>query len=155
MKFTALMLVLLLSLSACTREESAGSAATAAPETAGITADTSGARGNPGAAQATAPAGRIALALKDVQVTLTDSGIDMTATLPPGEAVFNVTNAGTAEHSFAIEGSGVVKKLDRSLQPGQSSKLQLGLGAGTYTIYCPVADHQRSGTTLQLTVRQP
>lgn len=66
---------------------------------------------------------------------------------------FNVTNRSTHEHSFEVEGEGLEKALDRTLQPGQPAKLVVDLRAGTYQVYCPVADHEERGMTRPLVVQ--
>jgi uncharacterized cupredoxin-like copper-binding protein len=77
----------------------------------------------------------------------------MPATLSPAQVTFNVTNRSTHEHSFEVEGEGIEKALDRTLQPGQSAKLVVDLRAGTYQVYCPVADHEERGMTRPLVVQ--
>lgn len=88
-----------------------------------------------------------------VDVDLIDGQINMPITLAPGLITFNVTNSGTMEHSFEIEGQGLEAELDPHLQPGESGQLQVELAAGTYTVYCPVADHADQGMRLELTVQ--
>lgn len=137
----------------CAREERAP-AETAVSDTVTTSPDTAGARFDPKAAQATAPPDVIALLQRDVQVTLADYRITgLSETLMPAQYTFNVTNAGTHEHSFEIEGEGIEKALDRTLQPGQSAKLVVDLRAGTYKVYCPVADHEERGMTRPLVVQ--
>ena len=151
MKIASLALSCLLSLVACGREETAET--TAATDTITTSPDTVDARFEPKAAQASVPPAEIALVQKDAQVTLRDYRIDMTPTLPPSQVTFNVSNAGPHEHSFEIEGGGIERKLDRPLQPGQSAKLVVDLYAGTYRVYCPVADHEERGMSQSLVVR--
>lgn len=153
MKICAPLLLLLLLLAACGNDERPATAV--ATDTATTSPDTADARFHPKAAQATAPPDRIALLQEDVQVTLADYRIEMTDTLMAGQVTFNVTNAGAHEHGFEIEGEGLEKKLERSLRPGQSAKLVADLHAGTYEVYCPVADHDERGMRRQLVVRQP
>ena len=146
-------LLLLVTFSACGRDESADTA-TPASDTVTTSPDTADARFDPKAAQATAPPGRIALLQKDVQVTLAEYRISgLPETLMPGQVTFNVSNAGTHEHSFEVEGEGIERALDRPLQPGQSAKLVVDLRAGTYKVYCPVADHEDRGMTRPLVVQ--
>lgn len=90
--------------------------------------------------------------LKTVEVKLTEFGIDMPASLPPGKTSFRISNAGSAAHNFEIEGNGIEQKFDENLQPGETKALQINLRPGSYHIYCPVADHESKGMSLQLTV---
>ena len=92
-------------------------------------------------------------AAQTVDVSLVDGEIQMPTTLAPGAVVFNVTNSGTMEHSFAIEGQGLEAALSANLQPGESAQLEVELQAGTYEVYCPVADHAEMGMRLQVTVQ--
>jgi glucose/arabinose dehydrogenase/uncharacterized cupredoxin-like copper-binding protein len=87
-----------------------------------------------------------------VQVSLVDGAIEMPDTLPAGPVTFGVTNNGTIEHSFEVEGEGVEEELEDNLQPGDSSTLAFELAAGEYRVYCPVADHADQGMELTLTV---
>jgi len=96
----------------------------------------------------------LALAQGDnpVEVTLVDGQIQMVNSLPAGSTTFMVTNNGTKEHSFEIEGNGIEEELDPHLQPGENGTLNVDLQPGTYEVYCPVGDHRAGGMTMQLTV---
>jgi hypothetical protein len=96
----------------------------------------------------------LALAQGDnpVEVTLVDGQIQMVNSLPAGSTTFNVTNNGTNEHSFEVEGNGIEEALDPTLQPGENGTLQVDLQPGTYEVYCPVGNHRAEGMTMQLTV---
>ena len=83
-----------------------------------------------------------------VQVKVTDDHIQMPTELPSGMAMFEVTNAGTHEHSFGITGPGGDKVLEKNLQPGETETLEMTLDAGTYRIYCPV--DQQHGDPMQM-----
>jgi hypothetical protein len=87
-----------------------------------------------------------------VDVTLIDGQINMVDSLPTGPTTFNITNEGTKEHSFEIEGNGIEEALEPTLQPGESGTLEVDLQPGTYEVYCPVGDHREMGMTMQLTV---
>jgi hypothetical protein len=89
-----------------------------------------------------------------VEVKLTDSTIEMLTTAPPGRLTFSVTNAGTMEHNFEVDGEGVEKKFDTNLEPGESRNLQVELPAGTYRVYCPLENHKERGIQLELRVAQ-
>lgn len=90
----------------------------------------------------------------DVQVSLTELSIDMPETLPAGPTTFHVTNDGTTEHNFEVEGQGIEEALAQNLAPGDSATLQVDLEPGTYEIYCPVGDHADRGMRMELTVEE-
>jgi plastocyanin len=87
-----------------------------------------------------------------VEVKLTEFAIAMPTTVPPGPVAFSVTNAGTEEHNFEIEGQGVEKSFDADLKPGETRSLQVELPVGTYAVYCPV--HKERRMRLELKVAQ-
>jgi hypothetical protein len=89
-----------------------------------------------------------------VEVKLTEFSVEMPKTVPPGPLTFSVTNAGTMEHNFEIEGEGIEKKFDTNLKPGETRSLPVDLPAGTYRVYCPVKDHREHGLQLELKVAQ-
>ena len=65
-----------------------------------------------------------------------------------------VTNNGTVAHNFEIEGQGIEEELEQNLQPGATATLQVDLQPGSYTVYCPVANHREQGMELALTVTE-
>lgn len=93
-----------------------------------------------------------ALGTASVEVRLHGRTIEMPATLPPGETTFVVTNTGEHEHNFEIEGQGIEEELASNLQPGETGELTVTLQPGSYTVYCPVADHRAEGMVTTLTV---
>lgn len=145
------VLLLLTTLLACGRE--GPSAATTTTTGTIPTSPSAEARFEPKEAQATVPPRDIALVQEDASVTLVDYRIEMSDTLPASQVTFNISNAGEHEHSFEIEGEGIERKLDRPLKPGQSAKLVADLRAGTYRVYCPVADHEERGMARTVLVR--
>lgn len=76
---------------------------------------------------------------RTVEVKITDAAIEMPISVPAGTTTFTVTNTGTAEHDFRIEGVGVDKKLGVGLKPGESGTLQVELTPGSYKVTCPTA----------------
>jgi uncharacterized cupredoxin-like copper-binding protein len=88
-----------------------------------------------------------------VDVSLIEFELQMETTVPAGTVTFNITNNGTEEHSFEIEGNGVEEELEPHLMPGESGTLTVDLQPGTYEVYCPVADHADMGMRLELTVQ--
>lgn len=87
-----------------------------------------------------------------VQVSLVQWDIEMPETLPPGPTVFEVTNNGTFEHNFEIEGQGIEQVFDQNLASGETRTLEVDLPAGEYRVYCPVSNHAERGMELTLTV---
>jgi uncharacterized cupredoxin-like copper-binding protein len=87
-----------------------------------------------------------------VDVSLVDGAIEMPEQITAGSVTFEVTNNGTEEHGFEVEGEGVEEVIEGNLQPGESGSLTFELAAGEYRVYCPVADHAAMGMELTLTV---
>lgn len=87
-----------------------------------------------------------------VEVRLTDFAIEMPMRLPAGPTTFHVMNAGQAEHNFEVEGQGIEQELESNLAAGDTATMQLDLEPGTYTVYCPVGDHEDRGMRMELTV---
>lgn len=83
-----------------------------------------------------------------VQVRLTESRIEMPASLPTGKTTFQITNTGSHEHGFGITGPAGDKVLDETLKPGETAELEMELDTGTYRVYCPV--DQGQGKPLQM-----
>lgn len=88
-----------------------------------------------------------------VAVSLSEFAIDMPDTVAAGPTTFVVTNTGSAEHNFEVEGQGIEEELPRNLMPGETAELTLDLKPGTYEVYCPVDGHKDLGMELRLTVR--
>lgn len=93
-----------------------------------------------------APTGEI------IEVGLTEYAIDMPTQLSAGPVTFLVTNYGTLEHSFQIEGPGIDVALTHTLAPGQQGAFSVDLVPGSYSIFCPIAGHRESGMSFILTV---
>jgi hypothetical protein len=89
-----------------------------------------------------------------VDVKLTEYAIEMPRTMPPGPVTFSVTNAGITEHNFEVEGEGIEKTFDTNLKPGETRNLPVDLPAGTYTISCPVDNHQERRMQLEIRVAE-
>jgi len=87
-----------------------------------------------------------------VEVKLTEFTIEMPTTIPPGRTTFSVTNAGTMEHNFEVEGEGLEQKFDTNLKAGETRNLQVDLPAGVYIVYCPLDDHKQRGMQRELRV---
>jgi uncharacterized cupredoxin-like copper-binding protein len=88
------------------------------------------------------------------EVGLTEYEIAMPTSLSAGSQTFRVTNNGTTEHNFEVEGQGIEEEFETNLSPGETQTMQLDLAPGTYEVYCPVGNHREQGMEIQLTVTQ-
>lgn len=86
------------------------------------------------------------------EVHLIEYQIHMPQTLPAGQVSFHVENGGKEDHAFEIEGNGVHQKTT-VLKRGDTTALQVNLKPGTYTVYCPVDDHDDKGMKTTVTVQ--
>lgn len=87
-----------------------------------------------------------------IGVELADYEIGMPDSITAGPTYFEVTNVGETEHNFEIEGQGIEQELDSTLAPNETGTLYVDLQPGTYTVYCPVANHAERGMVQELTV---
>lgn len=87
-----------------------------------------------------------------VAVSLTEFMIDMPAELSAGPTTFEITNNGTIEHNFEVEGQGIEEELPENLAPGATGTLEIDLPPGTYEVYCPVGNHAGEGMRVEVTV---
>jgi uncharacterized cupredoxin-like copper-binding protein len=97
------------------------------------------------------------------EVSLTEYEIEMfnplyeieeLASFSTGSQTFRVTNNGTTEHNFEVEGQGIEEAFETNLSPGETQTMQLNLEPGTYEVYCPVGNHREQGMEMRLTVTQ-
>jgi uncharacterized cupredoxin-like copper-binding protein len=88
------------------------------------------------------------------EVGLTEYQIEMPTSLSAGSQTFSVTNNGTVEHNFEVEGQAIEEKFETNLSPGETQTMQLNLEPGTYEVYCPVGNHRDQGMEIQLSVTQ-
>jgi plastocyanin len=102
---------------------------------------------------ATPAAADSAAAGAPVEVSLREFAIDMPNSLPAGPTTFKVTNVGTIDHSFEIEGQGIEQQLEHHLKPGETMTLQVDLEPGKYEVYCPVDGHKEQGMDRDVTVK--
>ena len=86
-----------------------------------------------------------------IEVVLTDDGIEMPEEMPAGPAMFEVTNGGSADHGFAIDGTDA--SID-SLAPDGLETLRTELEPGTYTVFSPVEGDREGGLERELTVTE-
>jgi uncharacterized cupredoxin-like copper-binding protein len=89
-----------------------------------------------------------------VAVSLMEFAIDMPSELPAGPTTFEITNNGTIEHNFEVEGQGIEEELPENLAPGASGTLTVDLAPGSYEVYCPVGNHRNQGMLVELTVTE-
>ena len=96
----------------------------------------------------------VSLTEYDIQMSNPLYAIEELTSFPAGSQTFRVTNNGTTEHNFEIEGQGIEEVFETSLSPGVTQTMQLNLEPGTYEVYCPVGNHREQGMEMQLTVTQ-
>lgn len=90
---------------------------------------------------------------RKVNVTITDGGVQMPASLRPGKTAFIVTNSGKQKHNFEIEGEHVDKSFWFAIAPKDSKTMQVELKPGTYDAHCSVADHANKEAKVKLVVK--
>lgn len=145
----ALVFVIAVSLAACT-DRPATEDEFAADTLGGMTGDTTGMMAeSPGMMHGMQDDMRE----DTVEVELVAFEIDMPETLPAGETIFRIENAGEIEHGFEIEGQGEEWVVE-SIPVGESETLTANLRPGTYTVYCPVGNHREEGMEMTLTVEE-
>lgn len=86
--------------------------------------------------------------LEDRHIAVRESAI------PPGPAVFTITNGGDQLHNLYIEGPGVKKAAGGPIEENGSRSVTVDLQPGTYTLYCPILDHRENGELATFTVRR-
>lgn len=90
-----------------------------------------------------------------VMVLLEDRRIAVRETaIPPGPAVFTVTNGGDQLHNLYIEGPGVQKAAGDPIAENGTRTVSAVLQPGTYTLHCPILDHREKGELTTFTVRR-
>lgn len=134
----------------------AGFGACEAPETDDVEPDTTTVEEEEGAADTAdigaASTGRTGAAAEEVG--LSEYEIQMEESLTAGTMTFRVTNSGSVEHNFEVEGEGIERSLPENLAPGESATLRADLTPGTYTVYCPVDDHAERGMSREVDVAE-
>jgi uncharacterized cupredoxin-like copper-binding protein len=103
---------------------------------------------------AAAPAGNAAPAAHPIPVSETEFKITVPAAkVAAGKITFAVKNTGKIQHDLVVSGPGVTGAAKTPLlNPGQSGKLTVTLGAGSYTLFCSVPGHRAAGMVAKLTV---
>jgi hypothetical protein len=120
-----------------------------------ISSDTSGATnpGSPGGAKLvpeTQAGTTVLVALNDGSIAVTNSDA-----IPPGPAVFTVTNGTSNVHNLFIDGPGVQQAAGDDMPAGKTTSFQVNLKPGKYTLYCPILDHRTKGEQVELIVKPP
>ncbi|MDX6633278.1 MAG: hypothetical protein QOG09_1595 [Solirubrobacterales bacterium] len=117
--------------------------------------DSSGSSTSTPASTTSAPAATgTSAAAGSVKVSETDFKLSPSnPTVKPGTVTFNVSNNGATVHSLEVTGTAGEQRLASPLQPGQSAVLKAKLTKpGTYTWYCPIANHKSMGMRGTITV---
>lgn len=73
--------------------------------------------------------------------------------IPPGPAVLTIENRGKELHNVFIEGAGISRAAGDPIAEGGSATVDVQFKPGTYTLYCPVADHRTKGEQIQVTIQ--
>lgn len=91
-----------------------------------------------------------------VLVTLEDNRIVVTDAdrIPPGPAVFTVTNTGKEVHNLYVEGPGTQRgPAGGSIAQGVTTSFEVDLRPATWTLFCPIAGHRERGEELKLIIK--
>ncbi|MER7461932.1 copper-binding protein [Streptomyces sp. NPDC097981] len=129
----------------------------AAGALAGLLAACGGSGGGYGSGSAAAPAApppakSAEAAATPVTADLSDFHIALSKkTFTAGDYAFTVKNTGHHDHALEIEGPGGEQR-SKTLEPGESGKLDITLKDGTYEVYCPVDGHKDLGMKTEITV---
>jgi hypothetical protein len=90
---------------------------------------------------------------RKVNVTITDGGVQMPASLRPGKTAFIVKNSGKQKHNFEIEGEHLDKSFWFAIAPKDSKTMQVDLKPGSYDAHCSVSDHANKEAKVKLVVK--
>lgn len=90
---------------------------------------------------------------RKVNVTITDGGVQMPASLRPGKTAFIVKNSGKQKHNFEIEGEHLDKSFWFAIAPKDSKTMQVELKPGTYDAHCSIGEHANKETKVKLVVK--
>jgi uncharacterized cupredoxin-like copper-binding protein len=100
--------------------------------------------------EATAPAGEpvatVELEEADFRIEPKDPKVDKS-----GVIRFTLKNTGQAQHALEVETPEGERETE-PFAPGETASLDVLLEPGTYTMYCPVGDHEQRGMTGTITV---
>lgn len=90
---------------------------------------------------------------RKVNVTVTDAGVQMPASLRPGKTAFIVKNPGKQKHNFEIKGGHLDKSFWFAIAPKESKTMQVDLKPGTYEAHCGVDEHTNKEASVKLVVK--
>lgn len=85
-----------------------------------------------------------------LDISLTEFGIDGELTAPAGDVELNVVNAGAIEHNISVPELGVTSR--NLMSRGVDTLLLNDLEPGTYEIICTIPGHAESGMTAELVI---
>jgi plastocyanin len=91
-------------------------------------------------------------ALETIEVTMREYRIEP-ATIKldePGVYTFLITNAGSVEHVFEVEGKGLESEI--TVVPKETVDWTLRLPVGRYEVVCPLDEHEEKGMEASLIV---
>jgi hypothetical protein len=97
----------------------------------------------------TAQGGDTGSAQVAIEVELTDDAIEMPDEIAAGFVAFEVTNSGTLEHGFSIEGAEATLE---SLAADQRDTVTIVLEPGSHTAFSPVGSDRDDGLERSFTV---
>lgn len=87
-----------------------------------------------------------------IDISETEYALDPSeASAAAGEVTFAIVNDGAIPHNLEIEGDGV-EEVSETVEGGASTDLTVDLAAGTYRMYCNIADHAEQGMEGEVTV---
>lgn len=145
----------LFALVACGGHDENATATATGTDTAAITTDTSETAdathpASPGGASlipSVSAGATVVVLLEDNRIAVQEQNI------PPGPAVFTVTNGSSANpHNLTVEGNGISRAAGDAIPEKTSRSFEVQLQNGTYTLYCPLLDHRQRGEETTITV---
>jgi hypothetical protein len=102
------------------------------------------------AASAAAPEpARFQVSATEFRLTLSRSSV------PSGPVIVELYNRGEDDHDLALRriGKGAVTRRIGIVHPGRVAELETRLSAGTFVLWCTLADHRVRGMRARLVVR--
>jgi uncharacterized cupredoxin-like copper-binding protein len=102
--------------------------------------------GTEAAAPAGEPVATVELEESDFKIEPKEPKVDKS-----GVIRFSLKNTGQAQHALEVETPEGESETE-PFGPGETATLDVELDPGTYTMYCPVGDHEQRGMTGTITV---
>jgi len=92
-----------------------------------------------------------------INVKLTEYSMDVenAEEITPEAAVIEITNNGKEEHSFVLEGTDTIQRLEENIKPGETKTMKVKLEPASYNIYCPIDEHKIKGMAGVIKVVEP